>query len=214
MKQPTGLLSTVSGSCRSLIGLVAILGLCSMSHAEADNPTAPEEYDIPQHGQLRMHVPVSWQVNFYQPEDDSFPIISFFPFEGRERFKGSEDFQLSVAVFWTENPLYDLTDPDTLHDFVADVGEQVLKQSDQKNLDLEKISGDSGVGYIFDLSDEGAGESEYKYLTQGALTVGNVVLAFSLFSRNNHEQIRAEMLEMLTTAEHIRNRRDVNFQHE
>ncbi len=214
MKRLASLLSTVSGTCRFLIGLVAILGLCSVSHAEADDHTALEEYTIPQHGQLRLHVPVSWQVNFYKPEDDSFPVISFFPFEGRERFKGTEDFQLSVAVFWTENPLYDLTNPDTLRDFVADVGEQVLQQSDQQDLELEQINGESGVGYIFDLSDEGAGENEYKYLTQGALTVGNVVLAFSLFSRDSHGKIRAETLGMLTTAVHIPGRRDVNFQPE
>ncbi|MCS3904277.1 hypothetical protein J2T55_002313 [Methylohalomonas lacus] len=214
MKQPSGQLLTVSGFCPFLIRLIAIIGLYSLLPATADDHTAPEEYAIPKHGQLRMHVPIDWQVNFYQPEDDSFPVISFFPFEGRERFKGTEDFQLSVAVFWTENPLYDLTDPDTLRDFVADVGEQVIQQSDQQDLELEQISGNSGVGYVFDLSDESAAENEYKYLTQGALSVGNVILAFSLFSRDNHDKLRTETLEMLTTAVHMPGRRDVNFQPE
>ncbi len=107
-----------------------------------------------------------------------------------------------------------LTDPDTLRDFVADVGEQVIQQSDQQDLELEQISGNSGVGYIFDLSDESAAENEYKYLTQGALSVGNVILAFSLFSRDNHDKLRTETLEMLTTAVHMPGRRDVNFQPE
>lgn len=179
--------------------------------AFADDETGREEYEIPGHGVLLMDVPVGWQATFYQPENDGFPVISFFPFEDSERFKGTENFQLSVAVFWTDSALRDLTAPANLRKFVESVGQNVLKQSDQERLELKEIVGHSGIGYLFDLTDKDVGSDEFKYLTQGALGVGNVVVVFSLFSRDNHEELRTQTLEMLKTAKQDLSRRDISY---
>lgn len=173
----------------------------------ADNHTGLEEYDIPEHGTLLMDVPVEWQATFYQPEDDGFPIISFYPFEGPKTF------QLSVGVFWSNEALRDLTDPHNLRRFVEGVGQNVLEQSDQDKLELEEIVGHSGIGYLFDLTDKEAGEGEYQYLTQGALGVGNIVIVFSLFTNEEQQQeVRKQTLEMLKDARQDLSRRDVNYQ--
>lgn len=190
--------------------LLCTLLLCNQT-AFAEAETAREEYEIPNHGILVMDVPVGWQATFYQPENDGFPIISFFPFEDSERFKGTENFQLSVAVFWTDSALRDLTAPENLRKFVENVGDSVLEQSDQDTLELKEIVGHSGIGYLFDLSDEDTDDDEFKYLTQGALAVGNVVVVFSLFTREIHETLRAQTLEMLKTARQDMSRRDISY---
>ena len=172
----------------------------------AEDHTGREEYEIPEHGTLIMDVPVEWQAKFYQPEDDGFPVISFYPFEGPPTF------QLSVGVFWSNEALRDLTDPHNLRRFVEGVGQKVLEQADQEKLELEEIVGHSGIGYLFDLTDSGAGEGEYQYLTQGALGVGNIVVVFSLFTNEKqHQKLRQQSLEMLKDAKQDLSRRDVNY---
>lgn len=189
-----------------VLHLLAGLFLGQAVCAEDEVPTGREEYEIPGHGVLVMDVPTTWQATFYQPENDGFPIISFFP------FKGPRTFEMSVAVFWTESALRDLTDPHNLRQFVESVGQEVLEQSDQDTLELKEIAGDSGVGYLFDLTDKQAGEGEYPHLTQGALAVGNVVVVFSLFTREKqYEQLRENALKMLKNAEQDLSRRDVSY---
>lgn len=189
-----------------LLLTILIAAMLAGKAAQANDETGREEYDIPDHGTLIMDVPVKWQAKFYQPEDDGFPIISFFP------FKGPDTFQLSVGVFWSTDALRDLTDPHNLRRFVESVGQKVLEQADQDSLDLEEIVGHSGIGYLFDLTDMDAGEDEYQYLTQGALGVGNIVVVFSLFTREDQQQkIRQKTLKMLKNAKQDLSRRDVNY---
>ncbi len=194
---------------RAILTLILPLAALLPTHiasAEADSKTGREEYEIPEHGKLILNVPTEWQATFYQPEDDGYPIISFYPFEGPKTF------QLSVAIFWSEHALRDLTDPHQLRRFVEGVGKNVLEQADQDSLELEEVIGHSGVGYMFDLTDMEAGEGEFQYLTQGALSVGNVVVVFSLFSREEQQQeIRDKTLRMLKDAKQDLSRRDVSF---
>lgn len=204
------------GACKTMqrqLSLTVLTGLLMLALPLAAAETGREEYEIPDHGQLIMDVPVKWQATFYQPENEGFPVISFYPFEGDDGFKDTMNFQLSVAVFWSQSVAHDLTAPNNLRQFVRGVGEDVLPQSDQDSLDLEEIVGHSGVGYIFDLTNMAAAENEYPYLTQGALSIGNVVVVFSLFARGDedYEQIRAQTLEMLKTAKQDMSRRDVHY---
>lgn len=171
----------------------------------ADNHTGREEYTIPDHGRLIMDVPTEWQATFYEPQDKSFPVISFYPLDGPKVF------QLSVAVFWAEAPLRNLTDPGNLRRFVESVGQEILKQADENTLELEDIVGRSGIGYMFSLSDQDAPEGEYPYLTQGALGVGNVVVVFTLLMQENNTELRKKTLEMLEGARQDDARHDVHL---
>ena len=194
---------------RVFLALFALLVISVPLTAFADDApdTGREVYEIPGHGELIMDVPKGWQVKFYQPENDSYPIISFFP------FKGPKIFQLSVAVFWSDRALQDLNNPENLREFVDSVGQSVLAQSDQDSFTLEEIQGNSGSGYLFDMTDKQAGKGEYTHLTQGAISVGNVIVAFSLFTqKGQHEELRERVLTMLKKARQDLSRRDVLFQ--
>jgi len=190
----------------SFLLLFAFICLSAGRAGVAETQTGREEYEIPGHGILIMDVPVEWQATFYQPENDAFPIIAFYPFEGPQTF------QLTVGVFWSDDALRDLTAPHNLRRFVEGVGRNVLEQADQDTLELEEIVGHSGIGYLFDLTDKDAGEDEFQYLTQGALGVGNMVVVFSLFTREERqEELRELTLDMLKNAKQDLSRRDVRF---
>lgn len=187
--------------------LVYLLGsVCMPVMAETDHPSGREEYPIPEHGNLVMYVPDDWNATFYQPEGESFPVIIFYPLEGPQLF------QLSVAVFWEQNPLQDLRAPENLRRFVEGVGQEVLERADQDELVLDEIVGHTGVGYLFDLTNSEAGEGEYPYLTQGALGVGNIVVVFSLFTKTEDEYLRKLSLKMLKEARQEFERGEVRYQ--
>lgn len=197
-------------SRRVLRDCLVLIALLLSLPCQADVATSREEYEIPDHGSLLLNVPRAWQAIFYQPANNGFPIISFFPYTGSENFSGDEVFQLSIAVFWTQSVLHDLTDPKNLRQFVESVGRNVLKQSDQDTLELKEFAGQSGTGYLFNLTDSDAGAGEYTHLTQGALAVGDVVVVFALLTRANHDALRAITLAMLKTAQQDANRRSVS----
>lgn len=186
--------------------LLLTIGLLLTGSVAADSHTGRETYTIPGHGRLIMDVPTEWQATFYEPQDESFPVVFFYPLKGQPA-----TFHLSVAVLWSNDPLTDLTHPETLRGFIEGVGQSVLSQADQDTLELEAISGRTGEGYVFDLTDKDAGPEEYTDLTQGGLAVGEVVVIFSLLTRENHQTLRQLTLEMLNGARQDHSRRDVHL---
>ncbi len=91
--------------------------------------------------------------------------------------------------------------------------QSVLAQSDQDSFTLKEIQGNSGIGYLFDMTDKQAGDGEYTHLTQGAISVGNIIVAFSLFTRDEQREVlRERVLTMLKNARQDLSRRDVRFE--
>ncbi|MEQ8937563.1 MAG: hypothetical protein RLT30_02565, partial [Gammaproteobacteria bacterium] len=91
---------------------------------------------------------------------------------------------------------------------VTEAGNNTLSYSDENQLELKEITGRAGQGYYFELTDSSAGEDEYRYLTQGALGVGQVLLVFSLFSNDANGILSEAMFRSLQSARHSA-RRDV-----
>ena len=164
--------------------------------------TVSEEYPIPHHGVLTLDVPVPWQAVFYQPLYKQFPSITFSPLK-------SKSFQLFVTVFWNTAYDGDLSHPESIRQLVERVGEEALVHSDEEELMLKPIEGTDLPGYLFDLSDESAPEGDYKYLTQGAIGVDDLVLTCTLLAHERDSREREAAPEMLKSARQREYRQDV-----
>lgn len=163
-----------------------------------------EVFDIPEHGELVMEVPRIWNYNFTKTDSQTPPLITFYVLDSEER----EIFQLNMSVFWEDGYERNITNLDYIKAMVNDAGTNTLRYSDQDTLELIDLTGRNGEGYYFELSDSNAGKKEYKYLTQGALSVGQVLLVFSLFSNDDEGILSDAMLRALKSARH-RARNDV-----
>ncbi len=157
-----------------------------------------EYFDIPGHGELVITVPRIWNYNFTKTDENTPPLITFYVLDNKER----EIFQLNMSVFWDDSFERNITSPEYIYALVKETGENTLKNSDQNQLEMIEITGTSGTGYLYDLSDSSAMEGEYQYLTQGALAVGDVLLIFSMFSNDEDALLRDAMLHSLKSAEH------------
>lgn len=152
------------------------------------------DYPIPGHGRLLLTVPEGWQVILVQPEGETPPTLFFHP------HRGEQTFQLFVTVYWEPGYDQDRVDDAAVRALVERVGQEVLAMSDEDELAIVEFPGASGPGYLFQLSDEGAGPGEYPYVTQGAVAAGDLLLAFTLLHRERPAAEVESALAMLADA--------------
>ena len=160
--------------------------------------TTQRNYPVPRHGELILKVPENWEVTYLSLAEEKPPVITFYQTDSKKR----EIFQLNLSIFWDDGFKQKITNPENIRALVIDVGESILESSVESELVLNPITGAAGQGYYFNLSDKTEKTDEYKYLTQGALGVGELLLVFSLFSYEPDVQLQNMALEMMQTAIH------------
>tara|TARA_B100001250_G_C19512424_1_gene662281 strand:+ start:86 stop:688 length:603 start_codon:yes stop_codon:yes gene_type:complete len=187
-----------------IIGLNILLFSLNINSANATKEnnlsyqTESESFLIPGHGELIMDVPKVWNYNFTTSENTRPPIITFYNLDKDKE----EIYQLNLSVLWDNGFGRNILSSKYIYSLVEETGKQALLYSDQSELILEKIIGKNGVGYWFNLSDSTAGPGEYKFLTQGALAVGKLLLIFSLFSNDNESILQQALLKIIISAQH------------
>ena len=171
---------------------------------DIDYQIESESFTIPGHGVLTLDVPRVWNYNFTIKDSNEPPIITFYNLDKDKE----EIYQLNLSVLWEDGFKRNISSPEYIQSLVEKTGKQALINSDQTNLSLKKITGQDGVGYLFNLSDSGANTGEYQFLTQGALAVGKLLLIFSLFSNDNESILQEALLKIIMSAQH-HHRKDV-----
>ena len=179
--------------------ILLFLVISPVAVADYKDGTELTLFPIPEHGEIVFEVPQDWDYTYVAAGLTAKPpVITFFT----EDESGREVFQLNVSILWDDGFARDILEEESIQQLVRDVGEDILPFSDETELQLERITGQEGLGYIFSLTDSSARPGEYRYLTQGALSVGEVLLVFSLFSNDREGQLRENTLEMIKTALH------------
>ena len=171
---------------------------------DIDYQIESESFTIPGHGVLTLDVPRVWNYNFTIKDSNEPPIITFYNLDKDKE----EIYQLNLSVLWEDGFKRNISSPEYIQSLVEKTGRQALINSDQTNLSLKKITGQDGVGYLFNLSDNDADTGEYQFLTQGALAVGKLLLIFSLFSNDNESILQEALLKIIMSAQH-HHRKDV-----
>ena len=171
---------------------------------DIDYQIESESFTIPGHGVLTLDVPRVWNYNFTIKDSNEPPIITFYNLDKDKE----EIYQLNLSVLWEDGFKRNISSPEYIQSLVEKTGKQALINSDQTNLSLKKITGQDGVGYLFNLSDSGVNTDEYQFLTQGALAVGKLLLIFSLFSNDNESILQEALLKIIMSAQH-HHRKDV-----
>ena len=181
-----------------------VVNVHATTENELDYQSLSESFSIPGHGVLTLDVPRIWNYNFTIKGDNESPIITFYNLDKDKE----EIYQLNLSVLWEDGFKRNISSPEYIQSLVEKTGKQALINSDQTNLSLKKITGQDGVGYLFNLSDSGVNTYEYQFLTQGALAVGKLLLIFSLFSNDNESILQEALLKIIMSAQH-HHRKDV-----
>ena len=181
-----------------------VINASATKENDIDYQIESKSFTIPDHGVLTLDVPRVWNYNFTIKGNNNPPIITFYNLDKDKE----EIYQLNLSVLWEDGFKRNISSPEYIQSLVEETGEQALINSDQTELSLKKITGQDGVGYLFNLSDSGANTDEYQFLTQGALAVGKLLLIFSLFSNEDESILQQALLKIIMSAQH-HDRKDV-----
>ena len=155
-----------------------------------------QEFDVFSHGRLTMQVPSDWQTQYVTYNDLTPPTLHV-------NAANDPSFDLSVTVYWHDGLDRSLASADSLRRLVEKVGHETLALSVQKQLKVEAIKGLRQPGFLFNLSDSETREDEFHFVTQGAMAVGDLVLAFTLLTERRPSAEWTACLEMLKSARHV-----------
>lgn len=161
----------------------------------AAGSTQERSYALPERGKLVMAVPQDWGDKVRQPPNQLPPSL---------RFSGKPDgkFQVLVTPLWSPRGDPEFKSAASVRRMVERAAADASKQAVERNLPVVELKGGAGAGFYFFATDRAPAPGEYKYLTQGAMAVGDLVVTFTVLSNDAESAEAKAALEMLRGARH------------
>jgi len=153
-------------------------------------------YPLPDYGNLQLKVPTSWQDKISQPSNRPFPTITFIPRSGTS-------FQILLTPMWATRPGAVMPGSMEIKQSVERAAGNAKSQSVEKELPIKELKGTSVAGYYFSATDRAPKPGEFKYMTQGMLRLGELVLTFTVLTNEGAETVIHDALIMLKEAMHL-----------
>ena len=173
--------------------MALIVTFLGTSIVDAADPKTIRKYPIPEHGTLELNVPTSWKVEVHKPQKDMPPTIIYKPASG-------DDFQVLVTVLWSKTGEQDFNNPTKIRALVEQDGQKILSKAVETRLVVQQMRGVNNIGYFFSLTDKSPNPGEFRYLTRGAIGVGNLLLNATILHRVKESESVKDALSMLREA--------------
>ena len=127
-----------------------------------------KRYELPNHGELLINVPGTWKDQIKYPPGDLPPTIRFSQ-------KSGEKFTIVFTPLWKmPTAPANFGTAESIQQLVKGAASSVSSQAVEKNIEVKKING-SNVGFYFSATDKAPKPGEYKYMTQGAIGVNEIM---------------------------------------
>ncbi len=149
---------------------------------------------VPGRGKLEMVVPADW---YDEPRKtpDGLPVRRFF-----DQLGARPPFDMTLTIAWSVGKEASYKDPQRLRAFVAQSAEEVASAATEKRFLLREIAGTGGPGYYFHATLQSPAVGRSPHLTQGALVVDELLLAFTILTSEPKSPAIEQALAMLRTA--------------
>ena len=176
-----------------ILGMVLSLTFLVASIALAGGPKTIKNYPIPEHGTLELNIPTTWKGEVHKPQGNMSPTILFKPASG-------DDFQILVTVMWSKKGESGFNSQDKVRALIEKDGQKLLTKTVETKIVLQEIKGVNNTGYCFFVTDKAPNPGEYRYITRGAIGVGNLLLNATILHRVKESESVKEALSMLREA--------------
>jgi hypothetical protein len=163
----------------------------------AQQSSTAQVYLVPNHGSLRLSVPVSWTVESRAIADPASIFLHIAPAKGK-------DFDVQLTVVWMNPANLARTTPESIKANTERTGNGVLLSAVEKTLSLQELRGTESVGTYYSLTDRKPAPGEFKGLTQGSFLTGELLSAFTILSDNPSSSDVRQLLKMLSEATHVK----------
>ena len=173
---------------------VSLLALAASGFSRADD-SALRRYELPNLDTLELVIPAGWQDTVDIPPGDAELTIQLGPIAG-------DPFEVFLTPVSPDRTAPTAPDVDALHGAVRDAAARVQPQALETSLEIRRLQGTAGVGFYFSATEREPHAEDFRYMTQGALLIGDLSLWFTILSNDGQEQVVAEALAMLQAAVH------------
>lgn len=146
-------------------------------------------FPLPDKSSLELAIPAGWK------DEPKEKLILLTPRQGAP-------FQVVITPIARQRPGTSADTAIRMRQSVQDFADKVKPSAVESVLTAEPLPGAPGPAYYFSATDREPKPGEFKYLTQGMLLVGDVVVGFSILTNDGQEKIREEALTMLKSASH------------
>lgn len=157
--------------------------------------TDSRRYTLPDHGSLQLKVPAFWKEQIEQDPNRLFSTIVFTA-------KSGAPFGVVLMPIWPTEKGAPNPDREALQRLMQRAAGGIESQAMEKTIEVLEFEGAAGVGYYFSVTDHAPKPGEYKYMTQGILPVGVLMLPFTVYTNDGQQDIVTEALTMLKSAIH------------
>jgi hypothetical protein len=159
-------------------------------------------FALPDNSKLELTIPPGWNDELKANQGSKgnqgsgAVTVSLTPRDGAP-------FQVVVTPVARQKPGMSADTAIQMRHNVQQAADKVKPSATEQYLPVEQLSGAPGPGYFFSATDREPKAGEFKYLTQGMLLVGDVVVGFSILTNDAPEKVRDQALAMLKSASHI-----------
>ena len=153
-------------------------------------------FALPDNSKLELTIPAGWKDELKTNPKSAPATIALAPRDG-------SPFQVSVTPVARQRQGASTDTAIKMRASVQQAADKVKPGAMEQYLPVEQLAGAAGPGYYFSATDREPKPGEFKYLTQGMLLVGDVVLSFSILTNDAQEKVRDQALAMLKSASHV-----------
>jgi hypothetical protein len=152
-------------------------------------------FPVPEHGAFKLQVPKSWKDKVSPTAGSTAPTITFTG-------SGQEKFEMLLTPTWRTWPANPRAAAAEIWLLVQQNAERLKPKAVEKELSPQEISGASSAGYYISVTDPAPKPGEYKYLMQGTLRVGELLVRFTVLTNDGGDSIRRQALALVQSATH------------
>jgi hypothetical protein len=178
---------------RNIVTSWLVLALASASMSAGAATVSPKHYDLPDHGELLISVPDTWNARWASPKPGMPPGVWLSQQSGAS-------FNVLITPISASSTSGVIPDDARIRAIVSSAAQHAESQSVEQSLVLETFVGQHGRGYYFFATDRAPAPGEWKYLTEGMMRIGPIVLTFTILTNDGQEPIVKAALEMLRQA--------------
>ena len=153
-------------------------------------------FALPDNSRLELVIPAGWKDELKPNPGKAPATISLTPREGAP-------FQVALTPVGRQRPGTSADTAIGMRQSVQDAADKVKPSAVEPVLTAEALTGAPGPGYYFSATDREPKPGEFKYLTQGMLLVGDVIVSFGILTNDGQEKVKDQALAMLKSASHL-----------
>lgn len=175
--------------------IISLLSCLSTSTA-SDDEKILRRYVLTDHGSIQLKTPDSWKHELQQPPSHPAPTIVFKP-------KSGPTFEVLITPLRPVTKDGNFPNSEKIKQIVEKGVEHAKLRSIEKKIQVKELRGAVNQGYYFSATDRTPEPGGYKYMTQGAILIGDLIVMFTILTNDGQDNVITEALSMLKNSSHV-----------